>query len=169
MLSKMPLNYQRSSFTLRNCGCALSLYGCSLRASSPFGEVAKSHPKEDTSVRGGEREEEFSSSHSIGLPISFSPVVLKVKQKFMTGQPGARVSSSYSSFSLPLGLFATSFCVPSSWILSVAINGELAGRLMYGCKHKSNLGQPSSEDPHTVSINSKTFYFTKVFIKAFGA
>ena len=76
---------------------------------------------------------------------------------------------SYSSFSLPLGLFATSFCVPSSWILSVAINGELAGRIMYGCKHKSNLGQPSSEDPHTVSINSKTFYFTKVFIKAFGA
>ena len=72
---------------------------------------------------------------------------------------------SYSSFSLPLGLFATSFCVPSSWILSVAINGELAGRLVYSRKHKS---QPSSEDPHTVSINSKTFYFTKVFIKAFG-
>ena len=75
---------------------------------------------------------------------------------------------SYSSFSLPLGLFATSFCVPSSWILSVAINGELAGRIMYGCKHKSNLGQPSSEDPHTVSINSKTL-FHKSFYQSFGA
>ena len=66
----------------------------------------------------------------------------------MTGQPGARVSSilincvCYSSakdisidtspsFSLPLGPFATSFCVRGSWILSVAINGELPGRLMY--------------------------------------
>ena len=39
----------------------------------------------------------------------------------------------------------------------------------YGCKHKSNSGQPSSEDPHTVSMNSKSFYFTKVLIKAFGA
>ena len=36
------------------------------------------------------------------------------------------------------------------------INGELAGRLRYGCKHKSNSGQPSSEDPHTVSMNSKS-------------
>ena len=33
----------------------------------------------------------------------------------------------------------------------------------------SNRCQPSSEDPHTVSMNSKSFYFTKVFIKAFGA
>ena len=94
-----------------------------------------------------------------------------MKQKFMTGQPGVRVSTilincvSYSSFSLPLGLFATSFCVPSSWILSVAINGELAGRIMYGCKHKSNLGQPSSEDPHTVSINSKSFISQKFLSK----
>ena len=109
-----------------------------------------------------------------------------MQQKFMTGQPGARVSSilincvRYSSaydisidtspsFSLPLGPSATSFCVRGSWILSVAINGELPGRLMYGCKHKSNRCQPSSEDPHTVSMNSKSFYFTKVFIKAFGA
>ena len=87
-----------------------------------------------------------------------------------------RYSSAYDisidtspSFSLPLGPFATSFCVRGSWILSVAINGELPGRLMYGCKHKSNRCQPSSEDPHTVSMNSKSFYFTKVLIKAFGA
>ena len=68
-----------------------------------------------------------------------------------------------------LKAYATSFCVPGSWILSVPINGEIAGRLRCGCKHKSNRGQPSSEDPHTVSMNSKSFYFTKVFIKAFGA
>ena len=73
------------------------------------------------------------------------------------------------SFSLPLRAFATSFCVPGSWIRSVSINGELAGRLRYSWKHKSNRSQPSSEDPHTVSMNSKSFYFTKVFIKAFGA
>ena len=51
------------------------------------------------------------------------------------------------SFSRTLRAFAASFYVPSSWIFSVAINGELAGRLRYGCKHKSNSGQPSSEDP----------------------
>ena len=55
--------------------CARSLYGCSLRASffllllggGGGGGVARSPVKEDARVRGGEREEEFSSSHSIDL------------------------------------------------------------------------------------------------------
>ena len=42
----------------------------------PLGEwreaTREQHAKEDASVRGGESEEEFSSSHSIGLPNFFS-------------------------------------------------------------------------------------------------
>ena len=69
------------------------------------------------------------------------------------------------SFSLPIRAFATSFCVPGSWILA-AINGELPGRLRYGCKHKSNRGQPSSEDPHSVN-ELKIFLFHKSFYQSF--
>ena len=72
MMSQMPLNYQRSCFTWRNCGCTPSVYVCSLLASFPFGGVVRSHAKAerkgDTSVMGREREEEFSSSHYIDLP-----------------------------------------------------------------------------------------------------
>ena len=71
MLSKMPLNYQRSRFTWRNCGCERSLYGCSLEVTSPLEEsreaMREQHATEDASVRGGEREEEFSSLHSIDI------------------------------------------------------------------------------------------------------
>ena len=97
MLSKMPLNYQRSRFTWRNYGCARSLYGCSLWASSSFGGVVRSHVraarKRRWRCKGQEREEEFSSLHSIDLSYFFSAMFLKVRQKFMAGQPEAQVSS----------------------------------------------------------------------------
>ena len=54
----------------------------------PLGEsreaTREQQAKEDASVRGGEREEKFSSLHSVDL--SF-------RQRFMAGQPGARVKS----------------------------------------------------------------------------
>ena len=51
------------------------------------------HAKEHAIVRGGEREEEFLPCTVWIFPISFSAVFLKVRQKFMAGQPGARVKS----------------------------------------------------------------------------
>ena len=45
------------------------------------------------SVRGGEREEEFLPCTVKIFPISFSAVFLNVRQKFIAGQPGARVTS----------------------------------------------------------------------------
>ena len=76
MLLKMPLNYQRSSFTLRNCGFVrLACMDAACEQVLPLGKLREAtreqHPKEEASIRGGEREEEFSSSHSIGLPNFF--------------------------------------------------------------------------------------------------
>ena len=56
----------------------------------PLGESREAtrelHTKEDASVRGGKREQEFSSSYSIDLLNFF-------RKKFMAGQPGAQVLS----------------------------------------------------------------------------
>ena len=51
MMSQMPLNYQRSRFTWRNCGCTPSVYVCSLLASFPFGGVVRSHAKAERKRR----------------------------------------------------------------------------------------------------------------------
>ena len=76
MLSKMPLNYQRSSFTWSNCGfarVACMNVACeqvlSLRDSREA--TQEQHAKEDISARGGEREEECSSSHSVARSSQF--------------------------------------------------------------------------------------------------
>ena len=75
-MSKMPLNYQRSSFTWRNCGfVGVACMDVACEQVLPLEEsreaTQEQHTKEDASVRGGEREEEFSPSHSIGLPNFF--------------------------------------------------------------------------------------------------
>ena len=76
MLSKMPLNYQCSSFTMRNCGfVCVACMDVACEQVLPLGEsqeaIQEQHAKEDTSVRGGKREEDFSVSHSIDLPSFF--------------------------------------------------------------------------------------------------
>ena len=67
----MPLNYQRSRFTWNNCGCARSFIDVACEQALPLREsreaTQEQHAKEDASVRGGEREEEFSSLHSTDL------------------------------------------------------------------------------------------------------
>ena len=72
----MPLNYQCSSFTWRNCGfvrVACNDVACEkvLPLEESREATREQHAKEDASVRGREREEEFSSSHSIDLPNFF--------------------------------------------------------------------------------------------------
>ena len=64
MLSKMPLNYQRSSFTWKNCGfVGVTCMDVACKQVLPLEEsreaTREQHTKEDASVRGGEREEEF--------------------------------------------------------------------------------------------------------------
>ena len=76
MLSKMPLNYQRSSFTRRNCGFVrVAWMEVACEQVLPLEELREAtreqHTKEDASVRGGEREEEVSSLHNIDLPLTF--------------------------------------------------------------------------------------------------
>ena len=51
MISQMLLNYQRSRFTWRNCGCGRSLCRCSLLPGSPFGGVARSHARAERKRR----------------------------------------------------------------------------------------------------------------------
>ena len=76
MLSKMPLNYQRSCFTWRNWGfvhvaCMEVAYEQVLPLEEPREATREQHTNEDASVRGGEREEEVSSLHSIDIPNFF--------------------------------------------------------------------------------------------------
>ena len=76
MLSKMPLNYQRSCFTLRNCGFVhVACMEVACEQVLPLEEsreaTREQHAKEDASLRGGEREEKFSSLHNIDLPLKF--------------------------------------------------------------------------------------------------
>ena len=78
MLSNMPLNYQRSSFTWRNCGFVrVACMDVACEKVLPLEEsreaTREQHTKEDAraSVRAGEREEKFSSLHSIDLPNFF--------------------------------------------------------------------------------------------------
>ena len=66
MLSKMSLNYQRSGLIWRNCGFVrVACMDADCEQFLPLGKLREAtreqHSKEDASVRGGEREEEFSS------------------------------------------------------------------------------------------------------------
>ena len=93
---KLPLNYQRSSFTWRNCGFVhVACMDVACEQVLPLGEsreaTQEQHAKEDASVRGREREKEFSSSHSIDLPNFFKRRVSKGAAKIHDGS--ARSSS----------------------------------------------------------------------------
>ena len=67
----MLLNYQRSRFTWKITVVRVACVDVACEQALPLGEsreaTREQHAKEDVSVRGGEREEEFSSLHSIDL------------------------------------------------------------------------------------------------------
>ena len=66
MLSKMPLNYQCSSFTMRNCGFVrVACMDVACEQVLPLGEsqeaIQEQHAKEDASVRVGKERKIFLS------------------------------------------------------------------------------------------------------------
>ena len=79
-----------------------------MRVSSPF--TRKQHAKEDTRIRGGEREEKFSSSSSIHLPNFFKHRVSIIVAKIHDGSDRSssviiKLWASYSSANgISLGL-----------------------------------------------------------------